>query len=300
MKIDFDAIRTANPIADFCQSRGMELRRDGPDGQFKCLCPFHVERTPSFTIYPDGHYYCYGCGGHGDVIDLMAKLEDMDITEAAKKLESGYVCDFQPVIPPEAVTPKEPYILTKADIKRMAGAAHRLAGDPDLIKTLAASRPEWTEEAIRGAAFDGDLGYEDNCDYQGVSGPAILFGYTHGIKARWLAADREGRRVFRWICGGAHGQCWRQSLLGNWHKTVYITEGESDALTLLSYGIEEEGDSLVMALAGAQMMPKPEAFKGRNIVIVPDPDQSGELAAEKLAELLQPMARSIKTVSTKG
>jgi DNA primase len=296
--IDFATIRASNPIADFCQSRGMELRRNGPEGQFVCLCPLHAEKTPSFTIYPDGHYFCFGCGGRGDVIDLMAKLEDMDITEAAKKLASDYVCDSQPLIPPKVVTPKEPYILTKADMKRMASAAHRLAGDLTLIKTFAASRPEWTEEAIRGAALDGDLGYEENCEHKELSGPAILFGYAHGLKARWLTADRNGKRIFRWLCGGAQGECWRQSLLGNWHQAVYITEGETDALTLLSCEVEDE-DSLVVALAGAEMMPNPRPFTGRDITIIPDPDKAGEMSVAKLTALLEPVATSIKTFSLK-
>jgi DNA primase len=39
------------------------------------LCPIHEERTPSFTVYPDQHFYCYGCQHHGDVIDLCELVE---------------------------------------------------------------------------------------------------------------------------------------------------------------------------------------------------------------------------------
>ena len=289
MKLDFDSIRTAHPLADFCQARGMELRRNGPDGQYVCLCPLHSEKSPSFTIYPDGHYYCFGCGGRGDVIDLAAKLEGMDLTEAAKKLKSGDVCDVRPVVPLAPVTPKSPYILTKDDRNRMAAAAHRLAGNPALIKSLAASRPAWTEEAIRGAALDGDLGCEDR---------KMLFGYTHGIKARWKNA--QGGRVIVWLCGAAHGQCWRQSLLGNWHETIYITEGETDALSVLSTGVEEAGERLVVALSCAGTMPQPQPFVGRDIVIIPDPDPAGEKSEARLRHLLNPFARSISTFHLEG
>ena len=38
-------------------------------------CPFHQERTPSCVIYPDGHYYCFGCGSHGsNAIDFLMAM----------------------------------------------------------------------------------------------------------------------------------------------------------------------------------------------------------------------------------
>jgi CHC2 zinc finger/Toprim-like len=296
--IDFQTIRATVPLADFCRGLGMELHRNGLEGEYKCLCPFHTEKTPSFVIYPDNHFYCFGCGGHGDVTDMAANLEGMGIGEAAKKLSGE--SDFRPVILPAPAKPKELHQLTNCDIKRMATAAHRLADNLGIMTQLAAWRPEWTLSAISRAALDGDLGYEDNCEYKGVSGPALLYGYTHGIKARWLAPDRDGNRVFRWLGGGAQGQCWRQSLLGNWHRTVYITEGETDALSLLSFDIEEDGESLVLALAGAEMLPKPKAFSGLHIVIVPDPDQAGERAENKLRAMLEPLAQSIVTLQMEG
>lgn len=37
------------------------------------LCPFHQEDTPSFFIYPDNSYHCFGCGIHGNAIDFLMK-----------------------------------------------------------------------------------------------------------------------------------------------------------------------------------------------------------------------------------
>ncbi len=35
-------------------------------------CPFHQERTPSFIVYPDNHYHCFGCGAHGkNAVDFL-------------------------------------------------------------------------------------------------------------------------------------------------------------------------------------------------------------------------------------
>lgn len=58
------------------------------------LCPFHNEKTPSFTVYPEnGSFYCYGCGIGGDVFSFVRQIENLDYIEAVKLLaeHSGVV-----------------------------------------------------------------------------------------------------------------------------------------------------------------------------------------------------------------
>lgn len=51
------------------------------------LCPFHNEKTPSFTVYPDGqHFYCFGCGAGGDVITFIRRIENLEYLEAVRLL----------------------------------------------------------------------------------------------------------------------------------------------------------------------------------------------------------------------
>lgn len=51
------------------------------------LCPFHSEKTPSFTIYPEnGSFYCFGCGVGGDVITFTGLIENLDYIESVKLL----------------------------------------------------------------------------------------------------------------------------------------------------------------------------------------------------------------------
>lgn len=53
----------------------------------KGLCPFHNEKTPSFTVYQDTQsFYCFGCGAGGDVISFVRKIENLDYTDAVKRL----------------------------------------------------------------------------------------------------------------------------------------------------------------------------------------------------------------------
>lgn len=66
-------------------------------------CPFHNDSNPSMKLYPD-HYYCFGCGAHGDVIDLVGHLNHLTAIQAAEKLIHDFVLDIpvsQNLSPPE-------------------------------------------------------------------------------------------------------------------------------------------------------------------------------------------------------
>jgi hypothetical protein len=70
------------PIAEVY---GRELKENG--NRLLGLCPFHDERTPSFTIYVDSNsYYCYGCNAGGDVITFLMDKENIGFVEAVRRL----------------------------------------------------------------------------------------------------------------------------------------------------------------------------------------------------------------------
>ena len=76
----FSDVKASINTREAARQYGLEINRYG-----KALCPFHNDRHPSLYV-ADDHYYCYGCGEHGDVIDLTARLFDLSLYEAAKKL----------------------------------------------------------------------------------------------------------------------------------------------------------------------------------------------------------------------
>ena len=58
--------------------------------EFKACCPFHNEKTPSFTINDDkGFYHCFGCGAHGDAIRWMTDQRGLPFMDAVKELAAG-------------------------------------------------------------------------------------------------------------------------------------------------------------------------------------------------------------------
>jgi hypothetical protein len=224
------------------------------------------------------------------VVDLLSRWDNLSLKDAARLLAEstpgGLLSSSSPApqataraVPVEVV----PYTLTRGDRERMAAACHRLAGDPALIERMCKRRPEWSPEVVRGVALEGDLGFSDG---------DLLFGYTNGVKRRGKA--RDGSRRIRWECGGPFGQCWRQSLLLPSHHTVFITEGETDCLSVISLGVELAGEVLVVALASASILPRPEPFAGRNLILIPDADKAGEGCVQKLSRALSPVAASLK------
>jgi DNA primase len=62
-------------------ARRVQLRRAGRS--WSGLCPFHQEKTPSFSVSEEkGFYHCFGCGAHGSAIDWMMEAEGLGFREA--------------------------------------------------------------------------------------------------------------------------------------------------------------------------------------------------------------------------
>ena len=79
-----DELRTRSGLADAI-GRRVRLSRKGRE--HIGLCPFHKEKTPSFTVNEDkGFYYCLSCGAHGDVINFVMNTEGLTFPEAVERL----------------------------------------------------------------------------------------------------------------------------------------------------------------------------------------------------------------------
>lgn len=85
---DIAAVKERASIEDVVREH-VTLRPAGV-GSLKGLCPFHDEKTPSFTIRPShGTYHCFGCGEGGDVISFVQKVEHLTFADAVERLASG-------------------------------------------------------------------------------------------------------------------------------------------------------------------------------------------------------------------
>ncbi len=112
------------------------------------LCPFHPDTNPSFTVYRD-HYYCFGCGEYGDLIDFLQKIEGLEFKEAVKKLCKRY------------------------DIPLPRSVEEKKEGKPIIRKSLLEFDGKLAEQIFDGvnsrfAVFDGEkVGYVDKIELNG-------------------------------------------------------------------------------------------------------------------------------------
>ena len=82
---DIEEVRRKAGLVEIA-SEYMQVRKAG-SARFKALCPFHQEKTPSFSLEAGrGLYYCFGCNKGGDVISLVMELENLTFVEAVERL----------------------------------------------------------------------------------------------------------------------------------------------------------------------------------------------------------------------
>ena len=105
-----EEVRDAADIVDVVSDH-VKLRRTGSN--FTGLCPFHNEKTPSFSVSPSlGIYKCFGCGEGGDVFDFVIKMDGVGFEEAVRSLAERYHI----VIPEKAETSYDPQQFLKDGI----------------------------------------------------------------------------------------------------------------------------------------------------------------------------------------
>src|ERR671937_711614 len=88
-----EQVRAAIDIVKVVEGR-TRLRKQG--SSYKGLCPFHQEKTPSFSVMPErGTYHCFGCGEGGDAIDFVEKTEGVDFVGAIEWIADRFAVQLE-------------------------------------------------------------------------------------------------------------------------------------------------------------------------------------------------------------
>jgi DNA primase len=128
-------------------SQHVTLRSAG-GGNFKGLCPFHDEKSPSFNVTPaKGAYYCFGCGAGGDVFTFLRELEGLQFTEAVERLADKVGVQLRYVDSPGNAPRRQP-----GQRARLV-QAHKAASD-FYVEQLSA-----TGDALTGRQFLAERGF---------------------------------------------------------------------------------------------------------------------------------------------
>jgi twinkle protein len=174
-----------------------------------------------------------------------------------------------------------PYLLSRQELALCVEAATRLASDPAQIQKVAGWRG-WKRDTIRALALEPSLGID--------STGRLCFLYESGCKLRWRA---DGERQIRWAFGKPW--LWRGGYIRQ-ARTIFVTEGETDAVSLLDSGLEEDGQTLVVALPSASfgMEPWARLLADKKVIIATDSDEAGRRTAEHLFKALKSFAQSLE------
>ncbi len=87
-KKEIESVKRSYELAAVIESYGVKLTKKGSN--YVGLCPFHKEKTPSFTVNPKTNlYHCFGCNAGGDVIGFVTKKEGIGFREAYEKLNGA-------------------------------------------------------------------------------------------------------------------------------------------------------------------------------------------------------------------
>jgi len=97
-----DTLLARVDIVDFIDRR-VPLKKAGQN--YQACCPFHNEKTPSFTVSPTKQFYhCFGCGAHGTVLGFLMEYEHMSFRDAVAALAQ----DAGLVVPESSQVPDQP------------------------------------------------------------------------------------------------------------------------------------------------------------------------------------------------
>lgn len=288
--IDLEAIRCTTSLVDLARAH-TALKRSG--GGWQGLCPFHRERTPSFTIFAHGErYHCFGCGASGDVFDFVQAVDGVGLVDAAQKLANGSAL-MKPLRSISIIREPDQNAARKAaKAKAIWNAAIPAAGT--IAETYLTGRgiTPPIPPAIR---------YAFPCIQDGREWPMLVAGITDtngsliGIQRTFLAKDGQGKAPIpkpKLSLGSIRGGAIRCSTP---ERKLILTEGLEDALSAMQlFGIP------AWASAGAGMLASMRLpLSIRSVIIARDNDPAGERAAQAAARAFSLQGREVRIIQPK-
>lgn len=252
--------------------RYVKLQADGA-GELKGLCPFHKEKTPSFSVTPSkGLFFCFGCQATGDVFDFVAKHDGLSFPKAVEQVAD--IVGFHPTAQ------------TSQPAARTAPAVGKV------VATYA-----YTDHA-------GELVYEKLRIEPGRDGRKKDFRYRrkHPIDGAWVYGLKAGTygktNSGDWVeVSKIRGECHLTDELPDCERPLYrlpdvlaadavlITEGEKDADNAVKAGY------VATTTGGANGKWLPEydaALAGKRVFVIPDQDAPGRKRGAVIAAAIRP------------
>lgn len=315
---DVERVRSASPI-DVVVGEVVGLRRVG--SRYVGLCPFHTERTPSFSVNAELQvFHCFGCQASGDVITFVRETQNLGFREAVELLagRAGIPLRYDDArttatarkrsrlveAVEQAVTWYHERLLSSPDAAHARGYLRSRGYDGEVVRHYRIGwAPDAWDELVRGLRLDADLLKEAGLGFvnsrgrlQDVFRARVLFPV---FDARGDAVGFGGRVVPG--VGRPNEPKYKNSpttslydksslLYGlNWAKGEIVTSGE--AVVCEGYtdviGMARAGIGRAVGVCGTAMTERhltALARFGRRLVLAFDADSAGQGAAQRLYE----------------
>jgi hypothetical protein len=277
---ELDLIRRNGSLLREIVSQQVTLKKVGRE--LKGCCPFHADPDPSFTVYDDGHFYCYGCGAHGNSIDYVMKRDGIGFPQAVKLLQ-----------PEVGLTPAQP---KKPNGSGVNGVGHAEMWEP--IVPPPGDAPPPTEDQLR-------------CDlpnpytYRDAAGRPLCY------VRRFEAKPGKSKLFWPLTFGLLDGKCGWHAKAPATPRPLYgldrLSQAEPDATVLLCEG-EKAADAAqrlfpdfvamtwmggANADGGADLSP----IEGLSVILWPDADKVGR---EVMARIAKRLPHATITLNTDG
>jgi len=309
-------------------SRYVRLKKGGAN--YVGLCPFHSERTPSFTVSPAKQFYhCFGCGAHGNAIGFLMAYSGLGYVEAIKDLAAGVglqVPQWQPRSPEEAAQKEretglygvleKATDLYRAELKKSARAIEYLKGRglsgeiaarfrvgyaPDDWQALRAAFADYDDKALveAGLVIEGEEGrrydrFRDRVMFPILNARAAVIGFGGRVLADGEPKYLNSPETALFSKGRElYGLAQAREAIRAAGR-VLVVEGYMDVLALAQFGI-----GYAVATLGTATTPVHVAKLLRladELVFCFDGDAAGRKAAWRALEVCLPLASDARPV----
>jgi DNA primase catalytic core len=312
---ELERIKQSVDLVALIEARGVKLKKTGKS--YKALCPFHQEKTPSFTVTPaKGLWHCFGCGKGGDAIRFVELLDGITFPEAVKRLTGESV----PVVthavretPTPTISPTQRAKL----LNRVAGFYHqRFLDQPEGLRYLSKVRGIQNVSLFKSYRV-------------GLADGALLDALPNDDESRALfkalgVITDKGRELFngcvvfplfdehgnvvnlygRRIEDGEYNHFYLPPPRGLWNyqaakrsSSILLTESVIDAMTLVDRGFAD-----VMPCYGVNGLTEDllawfERCHVQDITLCFDADSAGRDGADKAAARLSEKNITVHTVA---
>jgi DNA primase len=322
-KEGIERVKAANELSAVLAERGVGLRKKGR--VLVARCPFHDEKTPSFTVTPSkGLFHCFGCGAAGDVIGFLTKHDKLSFREALDVLARRAGLDLQKLMEdrPHAVRaapralppPPEPKaaVIPPAVVEHyhrtfcerddaQAYLVQRGITDTDLVQALKVGYADGT--LLKAIPESGELRRQlrelglITAEGRELLGGCIVVPIPDPLTGQWVNLYGRGLRTPRhcYLPGPFRGVLNYQA--ARLSSEVVLTESVLDAISFHQAGV-----AIAIPIWGtngftADHLDTLKRERVKRVILALDSDAPGRKATDALKEKLEAAGIAVRVVS---